>query len=141
MTDFKEKAGLIAAQSARDGLLRAYSVHGLNEESIAVAVKEALRAKRCTEVLTPKGWDVSPGVPDHKIRLQAANMLADTLDVKAPTRIDLTGRGLLGSAVLSLIEEVLTEQGITIDIAPQGQIDYRTAALAPSRFDYGDGFS
>jgi len=91
-------------------------------------------------VLTPKGWDVSPGVPDHKTRLKAAQLLADTLDVKAPTRVDISGGGLLGSAAVFLIEEVLREQGIAVDVAPQGQLSHRTALLSPSRFDFGDGF-
>lgn len=139
MDDVKQRIGLIAAKTARDALLESYSAHGLSEESIAVAVKGALAAKKHTEVYTPAGWDVSPGVPDHKIRLQAANLLADTLNVKAPARVELTGRGLLGSAALLLIEEVLTEQGITVDIAPPGQLEYRTASLVPARFGSSDG--
>jgi hypothetical protein len=137
--DYKEKAGLIAAKTARDGLLTTFKSYGLDETAVAAAIKDALDGKRHVEVLTPMGWSRSPGQADHKARLSAANMLADILDLKAPVKHDLrVSEGIITPATVSLIEEILADQGLlTIDITPPPP--ERSISLRPASFLMEDG--
>lgn len=140
--DFKEQAGMVAAKAAKDGLLERYRQYGLDDMAVANAIKGGLNASKHVEVLTPKGWDQSPGQPDHKSRLSAANMLADLLDMKAPLKIDLRAQGVISNASRALVEEVLLEQGL-IELVPDpdpASAGPVTVPLRPSSFLMEDGF-
>lgn len=134
MSDYKEKAGLVAAETARTRLLETYRHRGLDADAVAGAIQDALSAKMKVQVFTPNGWQVSPGVEDHKVRLKAADMLADMLDLKTPIKVDLRAQGVITSASRELVEAILAEQGLLArDVTPLPAAPV-TASLTPSSF-------
>ena len=125
----KQEAGYEAARRARMAIENACEEKGLTPDIVIQRVREALDADVIKVALTTMGWSTIQVGPDHRTRLQAADMALDLLGGRAPHTV-LIGPAVLHEDTSSAVEALLLEAGIPL----LTKTEVPTACLRPSTY-------